>query len=141
MRLDTTSSHIALNHSAREEAWHIVQKRLTSRKVYPNVCACVCVLLLPDRCIQRRGFLGQGLTGHWQGLHCYRNSLLNKDMYILPFYNHGKDEQTEFKTNDPKLGMWAEFDFDLTYVHILHSIVWVVCTGDCTLHSKVSWCR
>lgn len=37
--------------------------------------------------------------------------------------------------------MWTVFEFDFTYVHILHSIVRVVCTGGCNLHNKVSGSR
>lgn len=37
--------------------------------------------------------------------------------------------------------MWAVFEFSFTYVHTLHSIVRVVCTGGCILHNRASWCR
>lgn len=112
-------------------------KSLTSRSVYVNVC----VLMLPGRYIQSRGFLGQGSTVHLWGPRCYRNSLSNKERFIFSSCNQGNNEQTKFKIKDPKLGMWAESDFVLTYVHILHSIVQVVCKGGCTLHNRASWCR
>lgn len=97
---------------------------------------CVCVLMLPGRYTQSRGLRGQGLTVHLWGLHCCRNSLSNKN--IQSHFVITRNER-KFKINEPKLGLWAEFDF--TYVHILHSIVRAVCKGGCTLHNRASWCR
>lgn len=56
-------------------------KRLTIRSENVNMC----VLMLPGRCIQSRDLLGQGLTGHLWGLHCYGNSLSNKDRLFCYF--------------------------------------------------------
>ena len=53
-------------------------KRLTSKNVFVEYV----LLLLPGRYIQSRGSLGQGSTVHWPGLHCYRNSLSNKNRPI-----------------------------------------------------------